>query len=140
MSTTVQKSLQAMDYLNRITLPPNPAIVFDIDDTLIDSKGNSIHSIIALYNFSKQLGITPIIITNRSGHYQNIEYTKEQLKQHNIVGFKLLYFRPPHKWNPWRYKLKARENVKDKGYNVVMSIGDMEWDIGKYGGVGILLK
>ena len=39
--------------LNVIELPINPAIVFDIDNTLIDTKGKCIDQIINFYNYVK---------------------------------------------------------------------------------------
>ena len=36
-----------------------------------------------------------------------------------------------------KYKKYARKNVVETGYKPLFSIGDMEWDIGEYGGFGI---
>jgi predicted secreted acid phosphatase len=37
------------------------------------------------------------------------------------------------------YKESCRESITNKGYKIVLSIGDTQWDVGKYGGYGILL-
>ena len=54
-----------------------------------------------------------------------------------------MYFLPPESSSRAQdqadYKLTARKNLHEMGYTVVMSVGDMPWDIGAYGGVGIKL-
>ena len=40
-------------------------------------------------------------------------------------------------FNQYQYKLEARKRIPD---NVIMSIGDKPWDIGQYGGYGILVR
>jgi hypothetical protein len=133
-------SYSAVDALSRMIIPDNGAIVFDIDDTLIHSSGKSITPIVNLFNYVKDSGLFPIIITNRSGDPLTIEYTQKQLVECGIFGYKLLYFRPPDKDDmPYRYKEKARQSIHERGMIVIMSIGDKPWDIGNYGGVGFIL-
>jgi predicted secreted acid phosphatase len=126
--------------LNYITLPKNPVIVFDIDNTLIDSCGKSIIPIVNLFNYAKSIGITPVIITNRTGDKKTIDFTQNQLRDYGIDGYRFLFFRKPTlPNNPFRYKEKARLKLYLSNMTVIMSIGDHEWDIGKYGGIGFLL-
>lgn len=133
-------SYQAIQTINNMVLPSNPAIIFDIDDTLIDSTDNIIYPILNIYKFAKVLNLTIIIVTNRSGDEDSIEFTLDQLKKHNITDYKSIYFRSPERENnPWRFKEISRKNIFDRGFNVIMSIGDQQWDIGNYGGVGIVL-
>lgn len=127
------------DILNTITLPDNPTVVFDIDDTLININGECIDQIINFYNYVKSLGIIVIIITNRSGDTQTINFTIKQLNQSGITGHKSIYFRSINSINPYKYKKLARKNILDRGMNIIMSIGDMPWDIGEYGGIGIIV-
>lgn len=132
----------AMNTLKDMELPSNPAIIFDIDDTLIrSSNGSCINHIRVLYNYALTKGITPILITARVGlSKESMEYTKLQLDICNIYGYKYIYFRPKLWENILYYKNYARKNVTNKGYNIVMSVGDMEWDVvGEYTGVGILV-
>jgi hypothetical protein len=37
------------------------------------------------------------------------------------------------------FKKMARKGILDKGYTPLMSIGDMYWDVGEYGGIGIIV-
>jgi len=130
----------AMNKLSSMDMPPNPSIIFDIDSTLINSiSGQSKTPVITLYNYALVRGISPIIITARPGYEYNIEWTKEQLFNCEIVGYKIMYFRPEGSNDIWKYKEEARKNVAERGYNTVMSVGDQMWDIGKYGGVGVLV-
>lgn len=133
-------SYKAIQTINNMVLPSNPAIIFDIDDTLIDSEDNIIYPILNIYKFAKVLNLTIIIVTNRSGDENSIKFTLDQLKKHNITHYKSIYFRSPERENnPWRFKEISRKNIFDRGFNVIMSIGDQQWDIGKYGGVGFVL-
>jgi len=133
-------STDAAYTLNKMSIPETAAIVFDIDDTLIHSNGKCIMPIINLFNYIKKMGIIVILITNRSGDRLTIDYTQKQLIQCGINGYKSLYFREPSKPNdPYRYKIKARLNVHERGMIVVMSIGDQIWDVGEYAGIGYIL-
>lgn len=143
-------SESAIKILQKIKLPKNPAIVFDIDDTLIfdsfSSKGmrsGCIPEIVKLYNTSKSLNISPIIITNRAGIDNVVEITLDLLKSCNITDFVSAYFRPiynPEMNNPYTYKTTARKHATEQdNYNIVMSVGDQPWDVGDYGGVPIKL-
>jgi hypothetical protein len=125
--------------LGTMVLPENPVVVFDIDETLLDRYGYCIHPIAILWNYTVMIGILPIIITNRTGIPYVINYTRDQLFVAGIHGVRFMYFRNIKTCDPWRFKENSRKNIMDSGYTTVMSIGDMEWDIGLYGGIGVLL-
>lgn len=136
----VDISHKVMELLSSVDITPASAIVFDIDDTLIQTNGNSIVPILNLYRYAMNIGLNIVIITNRLGDDETIQHTKEQLLSHGITGYKLLYFSPPDSNdNPWRYKELARKNVHDLGMNVIASIGDKPWDIGNFAGIGYLV-
>lgn len=119
----------------------NHVAIFDIDDTILKPIENVlIEPIYDLYNYAKQNGIYSIFITAREGTNKNMEFTIKQLKELGIVGYDLLYFRPPKMNNVSEYKLFARKNVKESGYKPLFSIGDMHWDVGKYGGISLLIQ
>ena len=42
--------------------------------------------------------------------------------------------------NAEEFKLFARRNANECGYIPLFSVGDMNWDVGLYGGIPILLK
>lgn len=127
------------DKLEQLYIPPNAAIVFDIDHTLIDQFGNPIKSIVYLFNIIKQKGITPILITARQGNNEVIKWTQQQLNTLGITGYRSIYFLQPGNTNLWRFKKIARKNVHKHGYKVIMTIGDEEWDHGEYGGIGYIV-
>ena len=130
---------EAFQKLEQIHLPPNAAMVFDIDETLLDLSGNPIEPVVNLYNMVKSKGITPIIITARFGHERNTELTRNQLIRAGITGWRFIYFLPPHKNDVSLYKQISRQDAHDRGYHVVMSIGDEPYDIGYAGGHGFVV-
>ncbi len=129
-----------ISFLNLVTLPENPAMVFDIDQTLIDEKQNCIQPIIDIYNYAKDMNIALFIITSRPGMEPVISMTKKTLLDCNIMGVKAMFFRPYNKVDHTYYKKSARKAIYDRfNHNVIMSIGDSTWDIGEYGGEGVLV-
>ena len=134
-------SQQIITILNQTPISSNSTIIFDIDGTLIHSSGEGpIIPIVNVWNHAKSMGITLVIITNRIGTQQNINYTQIQLDSFNISGWRLMFFRPPDKVdNPFKYKGAARTGVYERGYNTIISIGDQPCDIGNYGGIGVLI-
>lgn len=113
------------------------SVIYDIDDTLIFNSGIPNQEIIEIYNYAKSLGYTIFIITAREGNCKNMNWTVQQLLENNISGFKRIYFRPKNKKDIFNYKLLCRKNIYDNGYNTILSIGDMNWDVGQYGGFGL---
>ena len=122
-----------------LDIKPNSTIVFDIDDTLIANNNKPISDTIDFYNFLLNKNIKPVIVTARVNTPRNMEMTKRQLKSHGITKYKYLYLRPS-KYNVWEYKTNARKDITNRGYNIEMSIGDKPWDIGQYGGIGVLIE
>lgn len=123
---------------NRNKSIKNHAVIFDIDDTILNPETNTlIQPIFELYNYALENNIYTIFITARDGYEMNQKFTIEQLNSHGIKGYDLLYFRPPNMTDVKKYKKYARKNVVETGYKPLFSIGDMEWDIGEYGGFGI---
>lgn len=127
--------------LDSLVLPNNPIVVYDVDNTLIDNNGRPLVPIIQTYNYVKSKGINTAIVTARVGTSENVEYTRQQLSHHGINGYLYMYFRPVHNIGDAAgqhyFKFKSRKNIHERGHTVVMSVGDMPWDIGEYGGYGI---
>ena len=127
-----------MEILENIPFSPHQAIVFDIDDTLINSITNKlIPYVFSIYQYCRSKGYAIYIITARPGTPYSIQLTLQQLQYLGITGYRNIAFRPPLELNVYRYKLNARKAIKE---NVIMSVGDQRWDIGLYGGYGILIR
>ena len=86
------------------------------------------------------IDIKIIIITARPGYKNNIDNTRESLEKLSIVCDKFFFKNPEFKDIKF-FKINARDYVtKNLNLNILMSIGDNEWDMGEYGGLGILMK
>ena len=126
-----------MDILKQIPFNPGQAIIFDIDDTLIDSRTHTIiKPVYQLYKYCQNKGYNIYIITARPRIPYGVQLTLNQLYSLGITGFKNIAFRPPLEIDVPGYKLKARKAIAD---DVIMSVGDKKWDIGEAGGYGILV-
>lgn len=127
-----------MDALRRIPFHPSQAVVFDIDDTLIDSStGQLMPRTFALYQYCVDRGYGVYIITARARTPDAVRYTVRQLASLGISGYRLVVFRPAYERDIPGYKQEARRSIPQR---VVMSVGDQPWDIGAYGGVGVIVR
>lgn len=122
----------------------NPAIAFDVDDTLIrwnPSDGVSVapHPIVhRLYEHARKLGYQIFIITARSHSNHGLEYMVDQL---HGAGYHLrgtvphggMYMTPlSYQGNehPGEFKSDARTDIEKKfGVNMVVMVGDKFWDM-----------
>ena len=127
-----------MDILEKIPFKYGQAIVFDIDDTLIRSDTNEIiPKTFDLFKYCVNKGYHVYIITARVKTQRVINFTLQQLKDLGITGYKLIAFREPNDLNVARYKMNARRLIPQ---NIIMSVGDQQWDIGRYGGIGVIVR
>lgn len=108
------------DILSNREILSNDAVMFDIDDTLIDSRtGAPITKVVDALNYCRALKYKIIIITARPNTEQSMVFTINQLKKLNIV-YDGLYFMPAHaKGDFKRYST----------YRYFMSFGDMDTDL-----------
>lgn len=126
--------------INSVPISEKSVIVYDIDGTLIDLNGVPILPIIRTYQHAKNVGLTPVIITARPGTNKNIQWTIDQLRISGVTDYKYMYFLPEDKRDQANFKLISRKHLHEIGYQVVISIGDMPWDIGQYGGIGFKIN
>lgn len=131
---------QAYIGLTSLSLPSNSAVIFDIDMTLIDESGNRIEPVCWFYEQVLKENFTAVLVTARPSIDSVIERTNRDLQSCGIVNYDSIYFRDPAEKNVEKYKTSARRNIWERGFNVIMSVGDQPWDIGEYGGIGILLQ
>jgi|TARA_R110000782_G_scaffold147884_2_gene240583 ribonucleotide monophosphatase NagD (HAD superfamily) len=102
------------------TSKANDAVMFDIDDTLIASDtGKIIEDVYDLYKSVQKKGYKMIIITARPGFYENVIWTRNQLRDIDITYDELIFTPPPSK------SLYKRESK----YNYILSVGDMDTDL-----------
>lgn len=128
----------AIRNLDNIQLPPNPVIIFDIDNTLLHTDLTLIKPVYMIYLYALMIGIKVIAITNRYGSQYIIDKTQKELKDVGIADITDFYFRKKEINNPWKFKREARLNVLQRGYNIVMSVGDQDWDIeNSTGGISV---
>lgn len=114
-------------------------IVFDIDGTLIENEEICILPVINLYNYILQKGYPIYIITARLFSPENVEYTKFLLTKCNVREYHGMFMRPGNIENLYDYKETRRKYLEDLGLKVIMSVGDMPFDFGKYGGLPIIV-
>ena len=116
----------------------HPAIVFDIDGTLLyENTDIPITSVIKFCNYCKEIGIATMIVTARRGCDLNINATKKQLETFGL-NCDAFYFRHPEETDIETFKTNVRKHLSENlNYNILMSIGDNLWDMGEWGGVGI---
>jgi predicted HAD superfamily phosphohydrolase YqeG len=127
-----------MNVLEQIPFFHNQAIVFDIDDTLINSDTHQLMpKTVSLFKYCVNRGYHVYIITARAKTNEAVNFTLRQLSSLGITGFRSIAFRNPNDFNISKFKEDARKSIPQ---TVIMSVGDQPWDIGKYGGVGVIVR
>ena len=131
----------AINIVTNSEITVNPGVIFDIDNTLIDNNGNVIEQTLLFYKYLKMKNINVFFITSRPGIEEGIKYTIEQLESLGIRkgDYESLYFIKPNKIDVFKFKLDARHSIVNRGFNIILSIGDNLCDIGEYGGEGLLV-
>jgi predicted secreted acid phosphatase len=120
---------------------PNPMVMFDIDDTLLnvndDGSLSPIKPIIKLLKYCLNNGFIVLILTARDSRY--LKGTKNDLKE-NGIDYDYLYLRKSPEDDHQFFKSEVKRKYTEQGFTVVMSIGDNDIDIiGDYSGYSIKL-
>tara|TARA_B000000557_G_scaffold218985_1_gene186613 strand:+ start:1765 stop:2253 length:489 start_codon:yes stop_codon:yes gene_type:complete len=119
-----------------------PCVVFDIDGTLINPVTNQIiKPVVDFFQYCNELGMKNIIVTARPGSPYNIEYTVNLLKSLGIHTQFYNFMKPElfYENKQREYKEEARKEILKK-HEILMSIGDMIFDMDTYCNVGVLVK
>lgn len=125
----------------------NIIVFFDIDDTLLNTKKSMtpIQPIVDLHHACKSLGLKIVIITARPSTSENRKYTENQLFYYGI-DYDLLYMSPYLSYANvpesaiYEYKRNCREDALQRLNGIpLFSVGDKEWDVGQYGGIGLII-
>jgi len=139
MDNYVLPLINAYKYINSLPIF-NACVVFDIDDTLIESETHKpIQPTVDFYHYIKSIGFHTVIVTAREGSEQNIEYTIDELKNLGINDYTHIFFRLPHIMNLYLFKKNCRKYIYENICPIIISIGDKTWDFGEYGGMGVLV-
>lgn len=142
--TPKELNLILIETLNRMKISDASTVVYDIDDTLLSpDKNQPIPEIIHTLIHAVKHGFNVSLITARPGTPNNIAWTVGQLREMGIHGYKNLYFIHPRKTSYSgisRYKTLARKHLWNTGHEVLISVGDKEWDMGEFGGIGFKVE
>ena len=113
-----------LEHITYRDLHTGDAVMFDIDDTLINSQtGKVIPHVKSLLDTCKKIGYKIVIITARPGDSDTQDYTEKELAKHNIRYDFLGYCDPETKSYFKRYLMKK------EGWHFVLSVGDMWTDL-----------
>ncbi len=127
-----------------------PAIVFDIDETLLsnysaidkdnftfgpasqaeatDEVGTAIAPSLALYRYAVSHGITPFLITGRRENTR--AHTASNLAREGFTGYKELVLKPQDSTaTTVDYKAGARAAIEAQGYRILAGVGDQYSDL-----------
>lgn len=108
-----------------------PCVVLDIDGTILLNKGNRSFSVLAFSDFGgvcEKNKITIFAVTARPDTESNRAWTRRQLKKCGIeIPDDRLYMRGEGQ-EYTSYKLSKREEIRDKGYTILVSCGDQFGD------------
>jgi len=110
----------------------HPAVMFDIDDTLIHYSGKPIKPIIKLLKECIKLNLIVVIITARD--YRSRDETIKELKKYGI-NYDLLYLRKQSD-DIRTFKSSIKEHLKESDdITIILSVGDNIIDVdGEYSG------
>ena len=134
--------MDLIHFFEKIPKKKTDIIFFDIDDTLLRpyNKNEPIVPVLDFYKYLVKNNYNIAIITARVNTTSNFNYTIEDLKSVGIENdYNHLVLRPIEHDDIKEYKKQARKKILDLGYTPLMSIGDMYWDIGEYGGTGVIV-
>lgn len=110
----------AIRILSKHVLMSDDAVMFDIDDTLINSNcGKPIKWVVDIFHLCKKLGYITIIITARPDSDENKRYTKNELSKCGIEADLLLFALPEN-------KTTTKNQLKNR---IIMSFGDQITDL-----------
>ena len=109
-----------------------PAIVLDIDGTILINKTGGASTCVPAFRSLVQAcannGVEVFTVTARPYSGSNYVHSMRQLAECGIHPCKKLYMRPRHSEYA-NYKFSAREEIRNDGYTILLSIGDQWADL-----------
>ncbi len=147
--------------INKMKLPKNAAIIFDVDDTALSgydytkamgfgftfkswikwiklAKARAILPVKKFYNFAISKNIKVVFLTGRQKKLINA--TRKNLINAGYFKFDTLICREKKfdKLSAAKFKLEIRKKLTEEGYNIIATIGDQQSDIaGSFTGLKI---
>src|SRR5579885_2976169 len=153
---------RAIKHFSKISATDNKAVIFDIDDTMLDDYCNEKHvdfgyipelfhewimsaNLTAipqtkrLYDYLRKRGFHIIIITGRS--FEEYNATVKNLKEQGYTGWDQLILRNAQekKLTAQAYKSARRLQLIKEGYHIIGSVGD-QWSDHEGGNAGYVVK
>lgn len=147
---------KATEYLyTRYNQVSNPAVVFDLDETLLSnieyeyiydfgfsyeswiewvkqSKAKPIQPVQNFFKTCQNLKVTVFIITGRTQLADSLEEdpTIINLKKAGYFGWKKIFFKPiKTKISTIEYKSNCRKEIENMGYKIIINMGDQWSDL-----------
>lgn len=105
----------------------NPAVVFDIDGTLISMNGRRIEDVYNLYLYCKEKGYCIFIITARPDFTSIRKLTELQL-QNCGISYRQLFMKPALILDDGFFKSEIRRSIEKGGYKIILNVGDLNSD------------
>lgn len=111
------------------------AVVFDVDDTLVDRNEAPNEAVIHLYNTCKEIGLRCCIVTARPESIDNRRMTVDMLRLNGIDDWESLYMMP-HAKNVdavalSRFKRQCRDDIETR-HRILANVGDMWHDLVRF--------
>ena len=114
-------------------------VVFDIDDTLIDSETNKrIESVCRVFDVAQSLGFPRVIVTARPDLPDSRRETTKQLRELELTNYDALYMMPFRAFKSGkieavsRYKRRARNDIVSEHYPILANVDDMLYNCTTY--------
>lgn len=119
------------------SLNESGAIIFDIDDTLVDERERPIKPVVDLYRMCIDLKLPCYIVTARPDTKKNRSETHKMLRTNDITNYKMLFMMPgdvePTVENIGAFKYNAREFIQTKmKKEILLNCGDQLTDHTKH--------
>ena len=112
------------------------AVVFDIDDTLVDGNEERIHPVARAYRLCQEYGFRCCIVTARPESVENRRETMQMLNGHGVSNWESFYMMPSSikvkdVAHISHYKRSCRDDIETR-HRIVANVGDMWHDIVRF--------
>jgi predicted secreted acid phosphatase len=136
MSSTGEALEWGLSFLGAMHhLVSNPCVVFDIDGTVLKNykgeKGPVTKCVVGFRTFAnacEKAGISIFVVTARPDFTSNRIWSMRQLQSCGIEPVVKTYMRPEGE-DVGSFKLQSREDIRNRGYHILLSIGDQFLDL-----------